>query len=61
MGRLCGVIFLARDEFARLYTVANDTLKPILVLAVETGMRKKSCCRSAMSRSTCVGVKCTSK
>ena len=33
--------FLTRDEFARLHTAANDTLKPILVLAVETGMRKQ--------------------
>ena len=33
--------FLTRDEFARLHAAANDTLKPILVLAVETGMRKQ--------------------
>ena len=33
--------FLTRDEFARLHAVASNTLKPILVLAVETGMRKE--------------------
>lgn len=33
--------FVSRDEFARLYDAACETLKPILVLAVETGMRKE--------------------
>ena len=33
--------FLTRDEFTRLHATASDTLKPILVLAVETGMRKE--------------------
>lgn len=32
--------FLSREEFARLHEVASDDLGPILVLAVETGMRK---------------------
>ena len=33
--------FITRDEFARLHNTASATLKPILVLAVETGMRKE--------------------
>jgi integrase len=33
--------FLAREEFARLLGAASDDLKPILMLAVETGLRKE--------------------
>lgn len=33
--------FLAREEFGRLHAAASPDLKPILVLAVETGMRKE--------------------
>ncbi|MCJ2124560.1 tyrosine-type recombinase/integrase, partial [Methylobacterium sp. J-077] len=33
--------FLAREEFARLHNAASADLKPILVLAVETGLRKE--------------------
>ena len=33
--------FLTREEFARLHEMASDDLKPILVLAVETGLRKE--------------------
>ncbi|MCX8254505.1 Site-specific recombinase XerD [Beijerinckiaceae bacterium RH AL1] len=33
--------FVSREEFARLHDAASETLKPILVLAVETGMRKE--------------------
>lgn len=33
--------FLTRAEFERLYAAASETLKPQLVLAVETGMRKE--------------------
>ena len=33
--------FITRDEFSRLHYAASETLKPILVLAVETGMRKE--------------------
>jgi integrase len=32
--------FLSRAEFARLYEAASEDLKPILTLAVETGLRK---------------------
>lgn len=33
--------YLTRNEFARLYDTASENLKPILVLAVETGLRKE--------------------
>jgi len=33
--------FITREEFARLHDAASDDLKPILVLAVETGLRKE--------------------
>lgn len=33
--------FLTRREFDRLYAAASETLKPQIVLAVETGMRKE--------------------
>jgi integrase len=33
--------FLTREEFVRLHAAASDDLKPILVLAVETGLRKE--------------------
>ncbi len=33
--------FISREEFARLHDAASDDLKPILVLAVETGLRKE--------------------
>ncbi len=33
--------FITREEFARLHESASDDLKPILVLAVETGLRKE--------------------
>ena len=33
--------FISRDEFTRLHDTASASLKPILVLAVETGMRKE--------------------
>lgn len=33
--------FLSRAEFNRLYAVASADLKPIMVFAVETGMRKE--------------------
>lgn len=33
--------FLTREEFARLHDAAPEHLKPILVLAVETGLRKE--------------------
>ncbi|WP_372426184.1 tyrosine-type recombinase/integrase [Salinarimonas chemoclinalis] len=33
--------FLTRREFERLHAAASETLKPQLVLAVETGMRKE--------------------
>jgi integrase len=33
--------FITREEFERLYETASDDLKPILVLAVETGLRKE--------------------
>ena len=33
--------FLTREEFARLHGAASDKLKPILVVAVETGLRKE--------------------
>lgn len=33
--------FLSRDEFDRLHAAASKSLQPILVLAVETGMRKE--------------------
>lgn len=33
--------FLTREEFGRLHDAASDDLKPILVLAVETGLRKE--------------------
>ena len=32
--------FITRDEFARLHDAASEDLKPILVIAVETGLRK---------------------
>ncbi len=33
--------FLSRDEFARLHATASASLKPVLALAVETGLRKE--------------------
>ena len=33
--------FLTREDFVRLHAAASDDLKPILVLAVETGLRKE--------------------
>jgi integrase len=33
--------FITREEFARLHDAASDDLKPILVLTVETGLRKE--------------------
>lgn len=33
--------FLTREEFRRLYDCASQELKPVLVVAVETGMRKE--------------------
>ncbi|SFH01845.1 Site-specific recombinase XerD [Methylobacterium gossipiicola] len=33
--------YLTRDEFVRLHDAASASLKPILVLAVETGLRKE--------------------
>ena len=33
--------FVTREEFTQLHDAASATLKPILVLAVETGMRKE--------------------
>jgi integrase/recombinase XerD len=33
--------FITREEFARLHEAASDDLKPILILAVETGLRKE--------------------
>jgi integrase/recombinase XerD len=33
--------FITREEFTRLLDMASASLKPILVLAVETGMRKE--------------------
>ena len=33
--------FLTREEFARLHDAASEDLKPILMLAVETGLRKE--------------------
>ena len=33
--------FVTREEFARLHDAASEDLKPILVLAVETGLRKE--------------------
>lgn len=33
--------FLTRDEFVRLHEAASPDLRPILVLAVETGLRKQ--------------------
>lgn len=33
--------FLTREEFDRLHGAASDDLRPILMLAVETGMRKE--------------------
>ena len=33
--------FISREEFGRLHAAASSSLKPVLVLAVETGMRKE--------------------
>jgi integrase/recombinase XerD len=33
--------FITREEFGRLYEAASEDLKPILILAVETGLRKE--------------------
>lgn len=33
--------FLSRAEFERLYAASSDDLRPVIVLAVETGMRKE--------------------
>jgi integrase/recombinase XerD len=33
--------FITRDEFSRLHETASEDLKPVLVIAVETGLRKE--------------------